>query len=109
MPLLPVRVTGAFARFSVARLPSPSETCSRRTSGSQSSCSCLDEDEPQRNGSRGGALVHLTHVDAASGETTAARTPVIGPNEAPPTLVAVLDETLWWLGRGGTTLYRAQA
>jgi hypothetical protein len=53
-------------------------------------------------------LVHLTRIDAASGEMTAARTPVIGPNEAPPSLVAVLDGTLWWLGRGGTTLYSTE-
>jgi hypothetical protein len=53
-------------------------------------------------------LVHLTRIDAASGETTAAPTPVIGPNEAPPSLVAVLDGTLWWLGRGGTTLYSTE-
>lgn len=54
-------------------------------------------------------LVHLTRIDAASGQTTAARTPDIGPNEAPPKLVAVLDGTLWWLGRGGTTMYSTEA
>ncbi|HEV8419791.1 MAG TPA: PQQ-binding-like beta-propeller repeat protein, partial [Actinomycetota bacterium] len=54
-------------------------------------------------------LVHLRRIDAASGEMTAARTPVIGPNEAPPRLVAVFDGTLWWLGRGGTTLYSTEA
>jgi hypothetical protein len=53
-------------------------------------------------------LVNLTRIDAASGEMTAARTPVIGPNEAPPRLVAVLDGTLWWLGRGGATLYSTE-
>jgi hypothetical protein len=53
-------------------------------------------------------LVHLTRIDAASGEMTAARTPVIGPNAAPPRLVAVFVGTLWWLGRGRTTLYRTE-